>query len=381
MKPSQDCIDLIKHFEGYHTALPNGDCKTYLDPGSVDGRPYTIGWGTTRYRTSGVAKYGRNAVGLKDTLTAAEAEQELHAAIAVTAGQVSRMTTNLTQSQFDAAVSFFYNTGPGNKQADRLKANDLEGFIRHLPLYNKGGDGKVLAGLVRRRQAEIELWNKDKQPMQPKVTWIALTKRGNANVLRGMTGPLQMAEHTWTTKAELIALLQRYVDAGTAQVTVADWTPEATSPAPQPQPTPSGTAKLIKTTTRLPGGNYQLLLRIGDKSFACISGQGYAQEFRKPSDPRSTPGSMQPLPQGRYRIGPVVWKGKPYDWSQSFGPGLGPVWFDIDATFSDDRSAFGGHVDTGPVGSAGCVVFTQAVMAEVLKVISAVKFLDVDWGL
>jgi hypothetical protein len=316
---------------------------------------------------------------LSDTLTRSEAESELQAEIAVIEAAVNKMTKSLTQNQFNVAVSLFYNTGINTKQAQRLRQGDLDGFIRHLPLYNKGGNGKVLAGLDRRRKAEIELWNKDKTPMQPKVTWIALTRRDRSNVLRGMAGPLQTAEHTWTTKAELIALLQRYVDAGTAVVTTENWTPEAT--APQPQPTPSDTAKLIKTTTRLPGNLFQLLFKVGNKSFPCVSGQGDVQNFRRPQDPRSVPGNREPLPQGRYRIGAPQWKAGKDNWNASWGPGLGPVWLDLDATFSDDRGAFGIHRDDAGPGSAGCVVFTQGILTELLKVIGTVKFLDVDWGL
>jgi len=380
MKPSKDCIDLIKFYEGYHTLLPNGDCKTYLDPGSLDGKPYTIGWGSTRYRTSGLAKFGRHTVGLKDTLTRQEAEQELMAAIEVAAASVNRMTKKLTQSQFDAATSFVFNAGPNTKQKERLEAGDLEGFARALPLYNKGGSGKVLAGLVARRKAELELWNKDKGAPVTTPTWIALTRKSGdkpKNIFRAMNAANVVTEHEWATRQELVNLLQAVPMAGTAVVTVEDWQPEGELIKPEP----ADAAKLIKTTTRLPGGCYQLLMKVGDKTFPCLSGQGYAQQFRKPTDPRSVPGNMEPIPQGRYRIGPVEWKGKPYDWSQSFGPGLGPVWFSLDATFSDDRGAFGGHRDDGAVGSAGCVVFSQAVLTELLKVIGTVKFLDVDWGL
>lgn len=161
LKPSSDCLDIIKEFEGYHTKQPDGSCKAYRDPGSVDGKPYTIGWGTTRYRTAGLAKYGRTGVLLSDTLTAAEARAELNAAADVFAAAVNKMTKSLTQSQFDAAVSFFYNTGTNNKQAERLRSGDLAGFVRMLPAYNKGASSKPLAGLVRRRKAELDLWNKD----------------------------------------------------------------------------------------------------------------------------------------------------------------------------------------------------------------------------
>lgn len=43
MNISQAGIDLIKSYEGYHRALPNGDCTTYYCPAGV----LTIGYGST----------------------------------------------------------------------------------------------------------------------------------------------------------------------------------------------------------------------------------------------------------------------------------------------------------------------------------------------
>jgi lysozyme len=146
MKPSQQCIDLIKSFEGL-------SLKAYRDPGSVDGKPITIGWGTTNYLSAGVAKYGRSAVMLGDTLTAEEAEQELQANIALYAKFTTGATNKLNQNQFDAAVSFVYNTGPNTRQITRLQSGAIAEFRRTMPQYNKGGDGRVMPGLVRRRKA------------------------------------------------------------------------------------------------------------------------------------------------------------------------------------------------------------------------------------
>jgi lysozyme len=62
------------------------------------------------------------------------------------------------QHEFDAAVGFDYNTGAIHKaswvKAWRLK--DWPGVEKRLKLWKKGG-GKVLPGLVRRRQAEFDL--------------------------------------------------------------------------------------------------------------------------------------------------------------------------------------------------------------------------------
>jgi lysozyme len=65
------------------------------------------------------------------------------------------------QGAFDALVSISFNFGLGNLQRStiRMKANrgDWEGAAAAFRMWSKGG-GKVLPGLVRRREAEIALF-------------------------------------------------------------------------------------------------------------------------------------------------------------------------------------------------------------------------------
>ncbi len=65
------------------------------------------------------------------------------------------------QGSFDALVSFAFNAGLGNLQRStiRMKANrgDWEGAAEAFMAWTKGG-GKVLPGLVRRREAEKALF-------------------------------------------------------------------------------------------------------------------------------------------------------------------------------------------------------------------------------
>lgn len=62
----------------------------------------------------------------------------------------------LNQNQFDALTSFAYNCGKGNLQK-LVSGRDAATVAEKLLLYNKGG-GKVLAGLVRRREEERALF-------------------------------------------------------------------------------------------------------------------------------------------------------------------------------------------------------------------------------
>lgn len=62
----------------------------------------------------------------------------------------------LNQNRFDALTSFTYNCGQGNLQK-LVSGRDAATVAEKLLLYNKGG-GKVLAGLVKRREEERALF-------------------------------------------------------------------------------------------------------------------------------------------------------------------------------------------------------------------------------
>ncbi len=76
---------------------------------------------------------------------------------------VLRLVPGVTgrQGSFDALVSFAFNAGLGNLQRStiRMRANrgDWEGAAEAFMAWTKGG-GKVLPGLVRRREAERALF-------------------------------------------------------------------------------------------------------------------------------------------------------------------------------------------------------------------------------
>jgi lysozyme len=78
---------------------------------------------------------------------------------------VERLLPNvkLSQNEFDALVSFSFNLGLGTFQRSTIRQALLRGdkvaAIESLLKYNKAG-GKVLKGLVIRREAEAALFNK-----------------------------------------------------------------------------------------------------------------------------------------------------------------------------------------------------------------------------
>ena len=67
------------------------------------------------------------------------------------------ITEQLNQNQFDALVSFAFNCGAGNLKK-LCTGRNVEQIAAAMLKYNKAG-GKELAGLTRRRQAEVELFN------------------------------------------------------------------------------------------------------------------------------------------------------------------------------------------------------------------------------
>ncbi len=71
------------------------------------------------------------------------------------------VNVSLSNNEASALVSFCYNVGTGNFQSStlRMKLNrgDYEGAANEFWKWRRGG-GVILAGLVRRREAERELF-------------------------------------------------------------------------------------------------------------------------------------------------------------------------------------------------------------------------------
>jgi lysozyme len=142
---SQAGVDLIHSFES---------CKltAYPDPGSVDGKPWTIGWGSTG---PGIAR------GVVWTQT--QADDRFAADLARFEKAVALMAPVTTQNQFDALVSFAYNVGLAALNDSTLlrlhNKGDYAGAKDQFARWNKN-DGKVMNGLTRRRAAEAAMYGK-----------------------------------------------------------------------------------------------------------------------------------------------------------------------------------------------------------------------------
>ncbi|QUL36573.1 lysozyme [Erythrobacter sp. JK5] len=146
-------IALIKRFEGCARLRVDGLVEAYPDPGT-GGDPWTIGWGAT-------GRDGDGRIGPGTVWTQAQCDARLAADLQRYAADVVRAIgdTPTTQAQFDALVSFHYNTGAIARATLTRKHNarDHEGAALEFARWNRAG-GRVLKGLVRRRAAEAELY-------------------------------------------------------------------------------------------------------------------------------------------------------------------------------------------------------------------------------
>ncbi|MCB5426260.1 lysozyme [Altererythrobacter sp. CC-YST694] len=142
-------IALIQRFEGCARLRPDGLYEAYPDPGT-GGDPWTIGWGTTG-----------PGIGPGTHWTRAQCDARLEADLARYALAVDRVLGDAatSQAQFDALVSFHYNTGAIARAtlARKHLAGDYAGAAQEFTRWTRAG-GRILKGLVRRRQAEAALY-------------------------------------------------------------------------------------------------------------------------------------------------------------------------------------------------------------------------------
>lgn len=133
MKTSKAVLEKIAEFEGIRLTA-------YKCPAGV----WTIGAGHTEGVYEGM------------TITREQAMGFLEYDIRKSEQAVTALNMPFSQNQFDALVSFTFNCGAGNLRKLCLGRSNAQ-IADAIPLYNKGG-GKVLKGLVRRREWERNLF-------------------------------------------------------------------------------------------------------------------------------------------------------------------------------------------------------------------------------
>jgi lysozyme len=439
LQPSNSCLDLIKKSEGYKEELPDGLVMAYKDPVGI----WTIGYGSTRNLDD------NTPIRQGDTITKATAERWLNEEVSQTANVVEQLcTVPITQSMFDALVSFGYNVGTGggglrtSTLLKKLNAKDYDGAAKEFGRWVNGtvnGQKVPFRGLVTRRQAEADLFKRDKlsqtvitvnagdeqnenngmieqRPYEPAplpLPFDRLLEVGLSGddcfvlncALTGL-GLLRLGQqpNTFTTVTEdAVKVFQRREGIqvnGQVGATTQKAIELSLKAARDPVPPRSPDLTYCKLTrTRKPA--YQGLewckldfvnpqSQVED-SLNVISGAPGSQAFNLPKD--SVAGSGEPIPQGRYSIANIDWAGGRDNYNAAHpitGNGLGPVWVELTGQQPDDRSAFGMHVDWNWIeeghspGSAGCVCpSTLNDLKELVRLLRKhdPRLLVVDWGL
>jgi peptidoglycan hydrolase-like protein with peptidoglycan-binding domain/GH24 family phage-related lysozyme (muramidase) len=149
----QSGIQLIKQFEGIHLTA-------YPDPLS-GGKPYTVGWGSTRRKDGSPFQLGERITREEaDELLIWQIERQFLPAL-----EKIPVWPELNENQQGALLSFAYNLGAGFYGARGfetisrvLRERRWDQMESALLLYRNPGTN-VEAGLRRRRQAEAKLFN------------------------------------------------------------------------------------------------------------------------------------------------------------------------------------------------------------------------------
>jgi lysozyme len=150
MTPDKTCYDFIKKWEGIKL-------KAYTDSAGI----WTIGYGTIMYEDGTPVKEN-------DVITLEQAEQLLEWEVNLKTRGVNNVIkpVTLTQNQYNALVSFAYNTGSAalrdSTLLKRIKANPADATIRGaFMMWNKARVKGVLQevpGLTNRRKEEADLY-------------------------------------------------------------------------------------------------------------------------------------------------------------------------------------------------------------------------------
>ena len=144
MRTNEAGIDLIKHYESLRR-------QSYLCPANV----WTIGYGATRL-------WDNEPVPPFTTITEQQADDLLRRDLVDTEDFVSRLIrVPLTENQFSATVSLVFNIGAGNFQRSqirqRINRKNYDGAASIWWQWRRGA-GRILPGLVKRRESERQLW-------------------------------------------------------------------------------------------------------------------------------------------------------------------------------------------------------------------------------
>jgi lysozyme len=208
MKINQATVDLVKRFEGL-------ELRAYRDPVGI----LTIGYGYTNR-----AGFGPG-VKTGDVWTEEKAEEMLAEGLKRFGSEITPMFTRKpTDNQFGAMLSLAYNIGADAFSKStclrRFNSGDVEGAAEALTWFNKAG-GKVLKGLVRRREAERDLFLSDSPPITNEgsaITPDAEKSKAQSTTLQAVAGAATAGAGGVATAVGKLDGTAQYIVIGTACV-------------------------------------------------------------------------------------------------------------------------------------------------------------------
>jgi len=138
-------IAIIRKYEGLKL-------RAYICPAGLN----TIGYGSTFYENG-------TKVQPNDVITMDRADKLLHFQVKLFADEVKRVVkSNINENQLGALVSFCFNVGGAafgkSTLCKKVNANPNDPTIRDEFMRWTRGGGKVLPGLVKRREEEANLY-------------------------------------------------------------------------------------------------------------------------------------------------------------------------------------------------------------------------------
>lgn len=155
MEMSAHGLGVLKRLEGSRT-------RAYADVAGL----LTIGVGhlvTDHERASQTLRIAGVFVPYTKGLTEEQVDALLKQDLAGAESSISHVPVQLTQGQFDCLVSFTFNVGASAFRASTLYKCLLSDHFEMVPgelrRWNKAG-GRVVAGLISRREEEILLWQR-----------------------------------------------------------------------------------------------------------------------------------------------------------------------------------------------------------------------------
>lgn len=142
LTPSQGGMQLTERFEACRLVA-------YWD---TLGKVWTVGWGATGAGISSGTVW-----------TQEQADSWLQARYGANADTINQIVNvQLTQGEFDALCDFAYNAGisalEGSTLLRLLNTGDFSGASQEFDKWDHAG-GQVIAGLLRRREAETQEFN------------------------------------------------------------------------------------------------------------------------------------------------------------------------------------------------------------------------------